>query len=86
MLFDQARERLKPGGCVLVLLSSDSDLNILGAFIARAGFRARRVAERSILFESFILYELRANNAEAQPLEQRPPTAEPRRHPAEANA
>jgi release factor glutamine methyltransferase len=85
-LFDQARERLKPGGCLYVLLSSDSDLNILGALIAQAGFRARLVAERSILFESFPLYELRATEAETEPLEQRSPVTEPRRHPAEANA
>ena len=61
LLFEQARERLTPDGCLYVLLSSDSDLNVLGALIARAGFRARLVAERSIIFESFILYELRAN-------------------------
>jgi len=85
-LFDQARERLSPGGRLYVLLSSDSDLNVLGALIARAGFRARLVAERSILFESFILYELRANDADMEQLEQRSPVTEPRRHPAEADA
>ena len=58
-LFDQARERLKPGGCLYLLLSSDSDLDLLGNLIERAGFQARLVAERSIFFESFILYELR---------------------------
>jgi hypothetical protein len=46
-LFDQARERLAPGGSFYILLSSDSDLVWLGALIKRAGFRARRVAERS---------------------------------------
>ena len=60
-LFDQARERLAPGGCLYVLLSSDSDLDRLGTLMQRAGFRARLAAERSIPFESFILYELRAN-------------------------
>jgi release factor glutamine methyltransferase len=85
-LFDQARERLSPGGRLYVLLSSDSDLNVLGALIARAGFRARLVAERSILFESFILYELRASDADMEQLEQRSPVTEPRRHPAEADA
>jgi release factor glutamine methyltransferase len=59
LLFDQARERLAPGGCLYVLLSSDSDLNVLGDLITRAGFGAKLVAERSILVESFILYELR---------------------------
>jgi len=58
-LFDEARERLKPGGSVYILLSSDSDLDLLATLIERAGFRARLVAERSILVESFILYELR---------------------------
>jgi methylase of polypeptide subunit release factors len=60
-LFEQARERLAPGGSVYVLLSSDSDLDLLGALIARAGFRMRLVEERSILIESFVLYELRAD-------------------------
>jgi len=58
-LFDQARERLTPGGRLYVLLSSDSDLDFLRTLIARAGFRARIVEERSIFIESLILYELR---------------------------
>lgn len=68
-LFDQARERLKPDGCLYVLLSSDSDLNRLGALSQRAGFRAHLVAERSILVESFILYELRAQPARVTSVE-----------------
>jgi 23S rRNA G2069 N7-methylase RlmK/C1962 C5-methylase RlmI len=59
-LFEQARERLKPGGCLYVMLSSDSDLDLLGRLIARAGFRARLAYERSFYIESMILYELRA--------------------------
>jgi release factor glutamine methyltransferase len=59
-LFDQARERLAPGGRFYVLLSSDSDLEYLGALMERARFRARVIEERSIYVESFILYELRA--------------------------
>jgi release factor glutamine methyltransferase len=58
-LFEQARERLAPGGRAYVLLSSDSDLAILGDLIRRAGFQARLVQERSIYIESLILYELR---------------------------
>jgi methylase of polypeptide subunit release factors len=57
-LFAQARKRLKPGGVVYLLLSSDSDLGQLGVLIAEAGFSARLIRERSILIESFILYEL----------------------------
>jgi hypothetical protein len=50
-----------PGGCLYLLLSSDSDLDLLGTLMQRAGFRATLAAERSIPFESFILYELRPN-------------------------
>ncbi|WP_296522409.1 methyltransferase [Rhodoplanes sp.] len=58
-LFVQARERLRPGGRMYVLFSSDSDLHRLGALISEAGFAARLVGERSIVLETFILYELR---------------------------
>ena len=59
-LFDQARDRLAPGGRVYLLVSSDSDLDLFSALIARARFQARLVAERSIFIESLIVYELRA--------------------------
>jgi release factor glutamine methyltransferase len=59
MLFIQARERLASGGCMYVLLSSDSDLNLLGNLVSDAGFAARVVAQRSIFIESMIIYELR---------------------------
>jgi release factor glutamine methyltransferase len=59
-LFEQARARLAPDGRFYVLLSSDSDLRLLGTLSERAGFTSRLAAERSILFESFLLYELRA--------------------------
>jgi release factor glutamine methyltransferase len=42
-----------------VLFSTESDLALLGNLISRAGFAARLVAERSILIESRIIYELR---------------------------
>lgn len=58
-LFDQSRERLKPGGRVYVMVSSDSDLDVFGTLIDQAGFRARLVHEHSIFIESFIIYELR---------------------------
>ena len=60
-LFEQARERLAPGGRFFLLLSSDSDLDLFSRLIDAAGFEARLVLERSILFESFLLYELRPN-------------------------
>jgi release factor glutamine methyltransferase len=58
MLFIQARERLASGGCMYVLFSSDSDLNLLGNLVSCAGFVAQVVAQRSILIESMIVYEL----------------------------
>lgn len=57
-LFDQARERLKPGGKVYVMVSSDSDLDLFGQRIQQAGFNARTAKEYSIFIESFILFEL----------------------------
>jgi release factor glutamine methyltransferase len=57
-LFDQARERLKPGGLLYVMVSSDSDLDLFGKLIDKAGFRAKLAHEYSILIESFIIYEL----------------------------
>jgi release factor glutamine methyltransferase len=59
-LFDQARERLAPGGRVYLLVSSDSDLDLFSALIVKAGFQARLVDERSIFIESLIIYELQA--------------------------
>jgi 23S rRNA G2069 N7-methylase RlmK/C1962 C5-methylase RlmI len=57
-LFDQARERLNPGGKVYVMVSSDSDLDLFGRRIQQAGFSSRVAREYSIFIESFILYEL----------------------------
>ena len=58
LLFEQARERLKPSGTMYVLLSSDSDLHFFGQLIAKAGFRARIATAFSILVESMTIYEL----------------------------
>jgi methylase of polypeptide subunit release factors len=70
-LFDQVRERLAPGGCMYLLLSTDADLQLLGNLSARAGFRARMVHERPIFIESLRVYELRLaepdNDAAATP-------------------
>jgi release factor glutamine methyltransferase len=59
-LFDQSRERLKPGGRLYIMISSDSDLDLFGALITRARLQPRLVAERSILIESFLIYALEA--------------------------
>src|SRR5260370_8551366 len=39
-LFKQASERLKPDGCLYVMVSSDSDLDLFGRLIDEAGSRA----------------------------------------------
>jgi methylase of polypeptide subunit release factors len=57
-LFDQSRERLKPGGRMYVMVSSDSDLDLFSRLINHAGFRARQVHEHSFYIESMIIYEL----------------------------
>jgi methylase of polypeptide subunit release factors len=64
-LFAQARARLKPDGCVYVMVSSDSDLDLLGRLINEAGFRARLILERSFYIESMLLYELRLRGSRA---------------------
>ena len=57
-LFEQTRERLAPGGCMYVLLSSEADLDALSALVEHARFRVRLVRERSHFIESVLLYEL----------------------------
>ena len=57
-LFEQARQRLKPGGRIYVMVSSDSDLDLFGRLIDQAGLSARLVLEQSIAIESLIIYEL----------------------------
>ena len=58
LLFEQARERLMPGGRMYVLFSSATDLGLMGSLIEQAGFRAHVAGERSLLIETFLIYEL----------------------------
>src|SRR5215210_5793429 len=58
-LFEQCRERLKPGGGIYLLVSSDSDLDALAAMYGAAGLQARLVERRSVFFESLLIFELR---------------------------
>jgi HemK-related putative methylase len=58
LLFEQARERLAPGGLMYLVLSSHAELGLLGSMIERAGFRTRIVAKRSIFIETLLIYEL----------------------------
>lgn len=57
-LFDQARERLNPGGKIYLMVSSDTDLDLFGKMIDKADFSAREVREHSLVVESLIIYEL----------------------------
>jgi release factor glutamine methyltransferase len=57
-LFEEARVRLAPGGQMYVMLSSDSDLALFTTLFRSAGFAARVAYERSIVIESFVIYEL----------------------------
>src|SRR3954462_500303 len=57
-LSDRARERLKPGGKIYLMVSSDTDLDLFGKMIDKAGFNARLVREYSLVVESLIIYEL----------------------------
>jgi len=62
-LFEQARERLRPEGVVYLILSSQSDLEFVGALVRRAGFGARIAAQRRVFLETLIIYELRPTTA-----------------------
>src|SRR4051795_13185661 len=57
-LFDQARERLKPGGCIYLMVSSDTDLTLFSELIEKAGFDAHEIREHSLVIESLIIYKL----------------------------
>jgi release factor glutamine methyltransferase len=56
-LFSQAHERMKPGGRLYVMFSSDSELDLIDTLIERARLRSRVVQRCSIFIESFVLYE-----------------------------
>ena len=58
-LFTQAAARLKPGGCMYLLLSSDTNLSLFDSLIAEAGFASERIATHSIWVEAFLLYQLK---------------------------
>jgi len=59
-LFVQARERLAPGGRMYVLFSTRVDLGFLRTLMKQAGLRSRLASERSILIDTFVIYELEA--------------------------
>lgn len=58
-MFEQCRERLKPGGRIYLLVSSDSDLDALAAMYGAAGLQAKLAYRRGVYFESLLIFELR---------------------------
>jgi release factor glutamine methyltransferase len=76
-LFDEARPRLKPGGRLYVMVSSDTDLSFVAGLIARAGFDACVALEHSIYIEKFIIYELSALESHLHQVEAHPSTSSP---------
>jgi release factor glutamine methyltransferase len=59
-LFIQARQRLAPSGRIYVLFSTRVDLGFLRTLMEQAGLRSRLASERSILIDTFVIYELEA--------------------------
>jgi release factor glutamine methyltransferase len=58
-LFDQASQRLAPGGRVYVVLSSSCNLAAFAEMIEKAGMIGHPVSKKSFMLESIIVYELR---------------------------
>lgn len=58
-LFEQASERLAPTGMVYLIISSKSDLRLLGELIRKAGFSAELVNQRFIVLETLLIFQLR---------------------------
>jgi len=59
-LFRQARQRLSSDGRMYVVLSSDADPAAWESLFADAGFTATVKVEKRLLFESMLVFELRA--------------------------
>ena len=69
MLFDQAAHYLAPGGAMYLLASSDTNVPYLQHRARQAGFDWNLVAEKSILVESFLIFELKRRGAAVDPTE-----------------
>ena len=59
-LFVQARERLTPGGRMYALFSTHADLRLMETLMVEAHFLVRLASKRSILIDTFVIYELDA--------------------------
>ena len=58
-MFEEVRERLSPGGKLYLLISSDTDIDLMNSLMSAAGLRSELVSKRSLLVESFVIYEAR---------------------------
>ena len=58
-LFEQASQRLAPGGRVYVVLSSSCNLAAFAEMIEKAGMTGHPMSKKSFVLESIIVYELR---------------------------
>jgi release factor glutamine methyltransferase len=65
-LFEQAAERIRPNGKMYILLSSDTNLKLMDSLISAAGFKSKKIAQRSIWVEAFYLYELSLASSESE--------------------
>lgn len=57
-LFRAARAHLNDGGEMLLLLSSDTNIDLLKTWALDAGFTWQQVAEKSLWVESFLIFRL----------------------------
>ena len=62
-LFRSARTHLNPGGEMLLLLSSDTNIALLKSWAHEAGFDWQQVEEKSIWVEKFLIYRLALDGA-----------------------
>jgi release factor glutamine methyltransferase len=56
-MFDEVRERLAPGGIFYLLISSDTDTDLMQKLMIAAGLRPEPVSRRRIVVESFVIYQ-----------------------------
>jgi release factor glutamine methyltransferase len=66
-LFDQAAQHLNAEGKIYLLISSDTNQKLMDHLIRSAGFIGKEVAERSILVERFIIFELKRASPKTTP-------------------
>ncbi len=58
-MFEQVRDRLAPGGRLYLLISSDTDIELMRSLMAAAGLHPELASQRNLVLESFVIYEAR---------------------------